>query len=60
MKVYNLTNRKVEEYNDSYAARLIEQGKAILPQEKAAPKDKATKTEEVPKKMAKAGKAGGK
>lgn len=59
MKVYNLTSRKVEAYDDGYAARLIEQGKAILPQEKATPKDKAAKTEEAPKE-AKAGKAGGK
>ena len=49
MKVYNLTSRKVEAYNDSYAARLIEQGRAVLYQEKPAPRDKATKTEEAPK-----------
>lgn len=60
MKVYNLTTRKVEEYDDGYAARLIEQGKAILPKEKAEPKEKAAKTEEAPKETAKAGKAGGK
>lgn len=60
MKVYNLTTGKVEEYDDGYAARLIEQGKAILPQEETAPKGKAAKTEEAPKETAKAGKAGGK
>lgn len=60
MKVYNLTNRKVEEYDDSYAARLIEQGKAVLPKEKVAQKEKTVKTEAAPKEAAKAGKAGGK
>lgn len=57
MKVYNLTNRKVEDYEDSYAARLIEQGKAILPEKSAS---KAAKAEEAPKETPKAGKAGGK
>ena len=60
MRVYNLTARKAEEYNDSYAARLIEQGKAVPCREKAAPKDKATKTEEAPKEATKPIKAGGK
>ena len=31
MKVYNLKTRKLEDYNDSYAARLIEHGAAVLP-----------------------------
>lgn len=35
MKVYNLKTRKLEEYNDSYAARLIEQGVATLPEKPA-------------------------
>lgn len=60
MKVYNLTSRKVEDYDDGYAARLIEQGKAVLPKEKAAQKEKTVKTETAPKETAKAGKAGGK
>lgn len=42
MKVYNLTSRKVEAYEDGYAARLIEQGKAILPEK---PKAAAAKAE---------------
>ena len=69
MKVYNLTTQKAEEYDASYAARLIEQGKAVLAQGKYAPKDKTAKREETEKaakpdslakgKGASAGKAGG-
>ena len=29
MKVYNLSTRKIEEYENGYAARLIEHGKAV-------------------------------
>ena len=60
MKVYNLTANKTEEYENSYAARLIEQGKAIPATEKPAPKDKASKADEAPKATAKSGKAGSK
>ena len=60
MKVYNLTSDKTEEYEDSYAARLIEQGKAILPKGKAAPNEKASKADEAPKATAKTGKTGSK
>ncbi len=38
MKVYNLKTRKLEDYNDSYAARLIEQGFAVLPEKPAQAK----------------------
>lgn len=31
MKVLILSNQTVEEVNDSYGARLIEQGKAVIP-----------------------------
>jgi len=50
VKVYNLTARRVEEYNDSYAARLIEQGKAI-------PAQKEPEKAEAPKETEKAAKA---
>lgn len=53
MKVLNLKTGKLEDYNDSYAARLIEQRAAALPEKPAQPR-KA----EAPK--AKADKAGGK
>ena len=48
MKVKLLKCGEVKEFNDSYAARLIEQGKAILP-----PKEKNTqakKTEQAEEK----------
>ena len=54
MKVLNLKNGKLEEYNDSYAARLIEQGVAKLPEKPA----QAAKTSDSAK--GKADKAGGK
>lgn len=41
MKVKMLRNGEVKEYNDSYAMRLIEQGKAVI-----APKD-ANKSEPI-------------
>lgn len=51
MKVYNLISRETEEYDNGYAVRLIEQGKAVPVQ---------SITEGPPKDAAKAAKAGGK
>ena len=48
MKVKLIKCGEVKEFNDSYAARLIEQGKAVLPpEEKAA--DKAKKATQAKK-----------
>lgn len=44
MKVRILATGKVAEYNDSYAARLIEQGKAVAVREEK-PADGAEKTD---------------
>lgn len=49
MKVYNLTNRKIEEYENGYAARLIEQGKAVPAQSMAEGTPKAAKPEKAGK-----------
>ena len=46
MKVLILSNQTVEEVNDSYGARLIEQGKAVIPpkaKEKPAKAEKPVK-----------------
>ena len=47
MKVIILATGKIEEHNDSYGARLIEQGKAIpAPVPKAAPAKKNAERKE--------------
>ena len=43
MKVLILSNQTVEEVNDSYGARLIEQGKAVIP-----PTDEPQEAQEMP------------
>lgn len=51
MKVLILSNQTVEEVNDSYGARLIEQGKAVIPpqaEEKAEEKPAESPAEEAP------------
>lgn len=51
MKVLILSNQTVEEVNDSYGARLIEQGKAVIPpqaEEKAEEKPAENPAEEAP------------
>lgn len=51
MKVLILSSQTVEEVNDSYGARLIEQGKAVIPpqaEEKAEEKPAENPAEEAP------------
>lgn len=51
MKVLILSNQTILEVNDSYGARLIEQGKAVIPpkaKEKAAEKPAEEPAEEMP------------
>lgn len=51
MKVLILSNQTILEVNDSYGARLIEQGKAVIPpkaKEQAAEKPAEEPAEEMP------------
>ena len=50
MRIMILATGKIAEYEDSYAARLIEQGRAVLPQPtaKKPPIRKSRKSEEPP------------
>ena len=45
MKVLDLRNGTLMEYNDSYGARLLEQGKAVLAPENEAPAKEETDAE---------------
>lgn len=54
MRVILLETGKIEEFNDSYANRLVEQGKAVIAPKKAVAKTESAK----PEKKSKAKKSG--